>query len=161
MVPSERPALAVRLDDVDRAILAILRRDGRAAVSDIARAVGLSPAPVTRRIQRMERAGVIRGYAAAIDERAVGTLEAFTEIRLRAATETTQLSDVLRDVPEVVEFAVIAGDPDVLLRLRVDDGDHLQRVVNGIRRTGKVSSTKTLIVLQSWDRSTAAESAPP
>lgn len=144
--------MRMNLDDIDRSILAHLRRDGRAPVSDIARQVGLSPAPVSRRIERMESAGVIRGYVAVIDDPQSGSLEAFTEVRLSGSTETGELGDILREVPEVQEFFTIAGDPDALVRIRVDDVDHLQRVVNAMRRTGKLTGTKTLIVMHTWNR---------
>ena len=140
------------LDDVDRRIIAMLRRNGRAAVTDIAREVNLSSAPVSRRIERMEAAGVIRGYTALIDDQQSGSLEAFTEVRLLGGTETGELEDIVRSVPEVQEFFTIAGDPDALVRMRVDDVDHLQRVVNALRRTGKLAGTKTLIVMNSWSR---------
>jgi Lrp/AsnC family leucine-responsive transcriptional regulator len=145
-------ATLVTTDAIDRQILAILRRDGRAAVSDIARAVGLSSAPVSRRIERMERTGVIRGYTALIDDQQSGSLEAFTEVRLAGGIETGELGEIVRDVPEVQEFFTIAGDPDALVRMRVDDVDHLQRVVNALRRTGKLTGTKTLIVMHTWNR---------
>lgn len=142
----------MKLDDIDRRILDHLRPNGRAAVADIARTVGLSAAPVTRRIDRMEAAGVIRGYTAIIEDSHSGSLEAFTEVRLSGSTQTGELADILRDVPEVEEFFTIAGDPDALVRMRVDNVDHLQRVVNAMRKTGKLTSTKTLIVLHSWNR---------
>jgi len=144
--------MRMTLDDIDRSILARLRRDGRASVSDIARDVGLSSAPVSRRIERMEAAGVIRGYVALIDDPQSGSLEAFTEVRLSGSTETGELGNILREVPEVQEFFTIAGDPDALVRIRVDDVDHLQRVVNAMRRTGKLTGTKTLIVMHTWNR---------
>jgi Lrp/AsnC family leucine-responsive transcriptional regulator len=140
------------LDQVDHQILDILRRDARAPISDIARAVSLSSAPVTRRIQRLERLGVIRGYVALIDDQLSGNLEAFTEIRLNGATETGELAQILKEIPEVQDFFTIAGDPDALVRIRVDDVDHLQRVVNAMRRTGKLTGTKTLIVMYQWSR---------
>lgn len=140
------------MDDVDRQIVAILRRNGRATVAEIGRKVGLSSAPVSRRIERMEEIGVIRGYVALIDDPQSGSLEAFTEVRLSGATETGELGDILRGVPEVQEFFTISGDPDALVRIRVDDVDHLQRVVNAMRRTGKIAGTKTLIVMHTWNR---------
>ncbi len=140
------------IDETDRQILALLRRDGRMPVSDIARAVGLSPAPVSRRIERLERTGVIRGYTALVDDRATGTLEAFTEVRLTGSTETDEINELVRAIPEVEAFYTIAGDPDALLRMRVRDVDHLQRVVNALRRTGKLTGSKTLIVMHGWNR---------
>lgn len=140
------------LDDIDRQILSRLRRDGRAPVSDIARDVGLSAAPVSRRIERMERSGVIRGYTAIIDDQQGGSLEAFTEVRLAGGIETGELGEIVKAVPEVQELFTIAGDPDALVRMRVEDVDHLQRVVNALRRTGKLTGTKTLIVMHTWSR---------
>lgn len=142
------------LDDIDRRLLQLLRHDARASVSDLARAVGLSSGPVSRRLARLEREGVIRGYVTLVDDRALGAVEAFTEIRLTGATDTDTLQELVREVPEVEEYFTIAGDPDALVRLRVDDVDHLQRVVNRLRRTGRLSGTKTLIVMESWRRET-------
>lgn len=140
------------LDETDRRILDLLRRDGRASVARIARAVRLSPAPVARRIERLENEGVIRGYAALIDDGLAGTIEAFTEIRLVGTAETGEIADILKEMPEIESFYTIAGDPDALVRIRVEDVDHLQRVVNAMRRTGRLTATKTLIVLHSWNQ---------
>lgn len=140
------------LDDIDRHIVELLRANGRASVSDIARTVGLSAAPVSRRIERLEHDGVIRGYTALVDDRLAGRLEAFTEIRLAGAADSQELAEIVRHIPEVEAFYTIAGDPDALVRLRTDDVDHLQRVVNQMRRSGKVAGTKTLIVMHSWTR---------
>lgn len=140
------------LDETDRRILEILRRNGRAPVAEIAREVNLSPAPVARRIERLEESGVIRGYTAIIDDHRGGSVEAFTELRLDGSAETGEIAEWLKDVPEIEAFYTIAGDPDAIVRIRVDDVDHLQRVVNSMRRTGRLAATKTLIVMHSWSR---------
>ncbi|MBM9467966.1 Lrp/AsnC family transcriptional regulator [Nakamurella sp. YIM 132084] len=130
-----------------------MRTDARVPVTQLARDVQLSPAPVSRRIARLEQEGVIRGYVTVIDDRAAGDLHAFVEIRLTGDTETGDLEEQLRQMAEVEHFFTVAGDPDVLVRLRVHDVDHLQRVVNTIRRTRKVTGTKTMIVMYDWSRS--------
>jgi Lrp/AsnC family leucine-responsive transcriptional regulator len=144
------------VDDVDEKILGILESNARTPVSEVARQVNLSPAPVARRIDRLERDGVIQGYAAVVDRGRAGQLEAFTEIRLSGDTDTAELSEIVRDVPEVQQFFTIAGDPDAMVRIVVADVDHLQRVVNAMRRTGKITGTKTLIAMNSWDRRTVS-----
>jgi Lrp/AsnC family leucine-responsive transcriptional regulator len=151
------PARRVVLDSVDRTLIEMLRRDARAPMAELARAVNLSAAPVSRRIARLEREGVIRGYVTVVDDQAVGDLYAFTEITLTGDTETGVLEAELREMDEVQNFFTLAGDPDVLVRLRVRDVDHLQKVVNTIRRTGKVTSTKTLIVMYDWTRGEDAD----
>lgn len=148
-------------DSVDQQIMELLRRNARAPVSEIARAVRLSSAPVARRIERLEQIGVIRGYTALIDDQKSGSLEAFTEIRLSGGIETGELADIVKNLPEVQDFFTIAGDPDALVRIRVDDVDHLQRVVNAMRRTGKVTGTKTLIVMYKWSRLGSEDQASP
>ena len=140
------------MDDIDRKIVALLRVNARMPTSEIARRVGLSGAPVARRIERLEADGVILGYVAIVDDAAIGELDAFTEIRLTGGTDTREIEEIARRVPEVQQYYTIAGDPDALVRFRVRNVDHLQRVVNAIRSTGIVAGTKTLIVMAAWDR---------
>src|SRR5690606_37828873 len=125
----------------------------RLPVSEIARQVGLSAAPVGRRIERLEQAGVIRGYVALINEASAVQLDAFTEIRLKSGTEARDFEEIAKQVQKIQQYYTIAGDPDGLVRFRVRDVDHLQQVVNAIRKTPIVAGTKTLIVMSVWDRS--------
>lgn len=142
------------LDAVDRQIIDLLRTDARRTVRDIAEEVHLSPAPVKRRIDRMERLGVIAGYTVVLDESKVQpALEAFTELRFEGDTDVEQMLSAAMRMPEVLEAYTTAGDPDLLVRLRVDDVVALQRVVNQLRRSGQVTGTKTLMVLGRWYRS--------
>ncbi|MEU6637791.1 Lrp/AsnC family transcriptional regulator [Streptomyces rochei] len=142
------------MDTIDRHILNILRKDGRTPVSEIARAVGLSAAPCGRRIERMEKAGVIRGYTAVIEDSRAGTLQAFIEIRLLGATDSDEIQGISESIPEIEESHSIAGTSDALLRIRVRDVNHLQQVIKAVRRTGKVEGTKTFIIMNTWTRAT-------
>ncbi|WP_035858621.1 Lrp/AsnC family transcriptional regulator [Kitasatospora cheerisanensis] len=140
------------MDEIDRRILRILRQNGRAPVSEIARLVGLSAAPCARRIDRMEREGVIRGYAAIIEDGRAGMLQAFTEVRLLGATDSDEIQGIAESIPEIQESHSVAGTSDAFFRLRVRDMEHLQQVVNAIRRTGKVEGTRTFMVMHTWTR---------
>lgn len=141
------------MDAIDHQILSILRSNARAPISEIARQVGLTNAPVARRIARLESSGIITGYVTMVNDVAIGGLDAFTEIRLAGSVDTRDIEEIARQVPEVQQFFTISGDPDALLRFKVRNVEHLQSVVNAIRRTGMVSGTKTLIVMSTWDRS--------
>lgn len=144
------------LDDVDRAIIDLLRRDARRTVADVAARVNLTPAPVKRRIERLERLGVITGYTVVLDQSKVGpSLEAFTELRFAGDADTAQILEFVTELPEVQEAYTTAGDPDGFVRLRVDDVEHLQRVVNRLRASGRITGTKTLMVLGRWERRAA------
>lgn len=136
------------LDEVDRRILALLAEDGRRSASDLGRRVGLSPAAAKRRIDRLERIGVIAGYRAVLDHARLGSeIEAFVELRFAGGTQVDDIEKTVEGMAEVVEAFTTAGDPDALVRVRATDLDHLKRVVDRIRRSGKVTGTKTLIVL--------------
>ena len=142
-----------QLDEIDRRILELLIEDGRRTVADIAKRVQLSPAPATRRIERLERSGVIVGYTALVDQsRFGGGFEAFTELRYAGETSVSAIKDAMIGIPEVLEVFTIAGDPDSIVRIRVDGVAHLQRVVDQMRRSGRVIGTKTMIVLSTWRR---------
>ena len=118
-----------RLDEIDRAIVDLLVQDARRTVADIAERVSLSPAPVRRRIDRLERIGVIAGYTVVLDHAKVGpAIEAFTELRFTGRTDIDEILETAAQVPEVREVFTTAGDPDALARIRVDDMDHLQPV---------------------------------
>lgn len=141
------------MDDVDDQILALLRRNARMSLREIATAVNLSPAPVKRRIERLEASGVIAGYTVVLDHsRSPSKLEAFAEVRLPPGGDLDVLWDELQQMPEVEQIFTVAGDPDALIRLRVDSVEHLQQVVNHLRKTGRAMGTKTLIVMKAWQR---------
>jgi DNA-binding Lrp family transcriptional regulator len=141
------------IDDTDRAILALLRQNARRTVADIATRVNLSAAPVKRRIERLERLGVIVGYTLVVDEtRLEGAVEAFTELRYVGTADFEAIVSVVSEIPEVQEIFTIAGDTDALVRIRVHDVEHLKHVVNMLRRTEHVTGTKTLMVLDHWSQ---------
>lgn len=142
-----------RVDDIDRRIISLLVENGRRTVLDIALQVQLTPAPVKRRIDRLERLGVIAGYTTLIDQgRLDGGLEAFTELRFAGNTNVDSIKNAAASLPEVIEVFTVAGDPDALVRIRADNVHHLQEVVDTLRKHGEVIGTKTLIVLEAWRR---------
>ncbi len=148
-------ASSVALDETDREILSLLRQDARRTIADIAARVNLSSAPVKRRIDRLERCGVIAGYTVVLDHANLeGALEAFTEIRFTGDTDVSHILEAAARLPEVDEVFAIAGDPDALVRIRADSVEHLQQVINQLRRDASIVGTKTLMVLRAWSRAT-------
>jgi Lrp/AsnC family transcriptional regulator, leucine-responsive regulatory protein len=141
------------LDETDKEILRLLQEDGRRTVRDIAHKVGLTVAPVKRRIDRLEETGVIIGYTARVDTTKLdGELEAVVELRVVGNLELQTILSFAENVPEVTEVLTLAGDPDALVRIRATNIHDLQRVVNLLRTNGQVTGTKTLTVLGSWSR---------
>jgi DNA-binding Lrp family transcriptional regulator len=139
------------LDGTDLEILDLLRRDARRTLADIAGRVSLSAPAVKRRVDRLERLGVIKGYTTVVDHAKLGrVVEAFTELRFDGTTGVDEIAGVARNVPEVEAVFTTAGDPDAVVWLRVRDMADLARVVDRLRRSGRVTGTKTLLVLDTW-----------
>lgn len=139
---------------IDREIIRLLREDARRSAREIARCVQLSPGAVRRRITRLEEQGVIQGYTISTDMGRVGAgLEAVTELRFAGDTDIDEITSYVSTLPEVEEVLTMTGDVDALVRLHVDNVHHLQQVVSRMRRKGgRVTGTKTLIVIASWRR---------
>jgi Lrp/AsnC family transcriptional regulator, leucine-responsive regulatory protein len=136
------------LDATDRAIIDLLLENARRTFGDIGSRVGLSAPATKRRVDRLEEAGVIRGYTLNIDHAKVGRpLEAFLELRFDGTARVDTIATIADDIPEVQEVFTIAGDPDALARVRVRDVTDLKRVIDRLRGSGVITGTKTLMVL--------------
>jgi Lrp/AsnC family leucine-responsive transcriptional regulator len=136
------------LDGTDLDILRLLQEDARRSVADIAGRVALSAPAVKRRMDRLEQRGVITGYTVLVDHAALGRpLEAFCELRFSGNTPVDAIARIGEGVPEVQAVFTMAGDPDALVWIRVRDVSDLRRVIDLLRRSGKVTGTKTLMVL--------------
>jgi Lrp/AsnC family leucine-responsive transcriptional regulator len=142
------------LDSTDRTLLQLLTINGRATYSELASRVGLSIAATKRRVDRLSTEGVITGFTAHVDQSKLGwAVEAFTEVRFLGTTTPDEMIRLTAEIPEVEAVFTIAGDPDMLVKLRARDHAHLQDVINRLRRRGKPIGTKTMIVLAAWHRS--------
>jgi Lrp/AsnC family leucine-responsive transcriptional regulator len=110
------------MDEKDRQIIRALQRDGRLTNQALSEAVNLSPSPCLRRVRALEKAGVIRGYAARVDPKAYGlAITAFVRIRLERHDEET-VGTFEREVgrmEEVLECHVMTGHTDYQLRVVV------------------------------------------
>ena len=111
-----------KIDEIDLRILRALRVDGRMSAADLSQRVGLSATPVIRRLRQLEESGVITGYAALIDEVALGfALSIFVSGKLDRQVDVALRSfeaAILR-FPEVVDCWLMTGNRDYLLRIAV------------------------------------------
>jgi Lrp/AsnC family transcriptional regulator, leucine-responsive regulatory protein len=136
------------IDATDLEIIDLLRADARRTLADVAERVSLSAPAVKRRVDRLERDGVIKGYTVLVDHALLGRpLQAFTELRFAGNLPVDQIAHVAEGIPEVQTIFTTAGDPDALAWIRVRDVDDLKRVIDLLRRSGRVTGTKTLMVL--------------
>ncbi len=114
--------MSVRLDALDRKILAALQEDASRSLDEIAREVGSSKTPVWNRIRKMREAGVIGQQTVLLDPEALG-LEACFFVLIRTSEHEAdwqdRFLDVLRRRPEVLEAHRLAGEIDYILKVRV------------------------------------------
>jgi len=119
------------LDDTDRRLLRQLQAEGDAGLSDLAARCGVTVATASRRLARLESAGVIEGYEAVIDWRALGFA---VEVSLRVNLDKTQpraFDDFIaaaRDIPEVMDIQTFLGRVDVRLTVLARDMRHYQEI---------------------------------
>ena len=117
-------------DDTNRRILEELQQDARISLAELGRRVGLSPPSVADRVSRLERDGVITGYHARVDPRALGYALGVV-IRVRPAPrEIAKVAALARETPEVVECHRITGEDCFFMKAHVRDVVHLEEVID-------------------------------
>lgn len=120
----------IDLDKFERRIIRELQRDASQTTAEIAAKVGLSASPCWRRIDRLEREGVIRGRVAIIDRRKIGlNAQIFAQVRLNAhgRSNLDEFSEAIRSFPEVLDAFVLMGQTDFMLRVVATDIDAYER----------------------------------
>ena len=139
------------LDDIDCALLARLQDRGDLPNLELARAVGLSPAATSRRVQRLKAEAVIEAIRAVVVPAQVGlAIEAFVLVTLAAHSPDADASfaRAVAAMPNVLRADVIAGDEDALLHVAVATPAELHRLVLALKRAGASRAT-TMLRLQS------------
>src|SRR3954452_6940882 len=129
------------LDRTDWRLLEELQRDGRASYADLARVVAMSPSAVAERIRRLEEAGVIAGYRAAVDPERVG-LQVMAFVRLRYPTGNYRPFHALLDsTPEIIEAHHVTGEDCFVLKVLARSMRHLEEVTGRISGLGSVTTS--------------------
>jgi len=133
----------MKLDDADRKIIEALIRDARMSLKDLAAQVGLSSPGVSERIRRLQERGVIRGFTAEIDPKALGySLQAIVRIRpLPGKLHIVQ--QLIQDIPEFCECDKVTGEDCFVVRLALPSIDQLDGILD---RVADKAETSTSIV---------------
>ena len=142
----------LRLDRIDRNILAQLQQDGRMTNHELAERVGLSPSPCLRRVRTLEESGVIRNYVALVDPVAVDlSVNVFVNVTLERQVEDRLdvFEATVRQWPEVLECYLMTGEADYLLRVVVPDLASYERFLKQyLTRVPGVASIKSSFALK-------------
>jgi DNA-binding Lrp family transcriptional regulator len=150
------------MDRTDHRIIALLRENARRSFQDIGAQVSLSAPAVKRRVDRLEREGVIRGYSANVDPQALGwNTHAFVELFCEGRMSGEEVRAAISDHPEVEGAYTIAGAASAILHLRASDTRHLEQALERLRESPGVSRTQTQVVLSTlFERPVAGAEGP-
>ena len=143
----------IKLDSVDRKILADLQDNGRMTNVELAARAGISAPPCLRRVRALEDAGVIRGYHADIDGDALGytvMIFAFVGLTSQAETDLQDFEKMVGDWDMVRECHMLMGETDFLLKIVAYDWDDFQRfLTTKLTPAPNVSHVKTALSIRS------------
>jgi Lrp/AsnC family leucine-responsive transcriptional regulator len=138
---------ALELDETDRRILAELQADCKAPLAQVGKRVGLSAPSVMERIRKLEEAGVVRGYHAQLDSRAVG-LDVTSFIGVSMSPQgILDFEAKLEDLEEVQECHHVTGAYTMLLKVKTQNTQTLEGLISRLRFMDGVIRTETLVVL--------------
>ena len=141
------------IDRFDRQILQVLQAEGRISNQDLADRIGLSPSPCLRRVRALEEGGIVTGYRALLNAKALGyTLMALIYISMDKHTPERfeSFEKEITQIPEVLECLLITGqDADYQLKVVVKDMDAFQELLlNRITRIQGVTGVHSSFVLR-------------
>ncbi len=136
------------MDLTDLKIIECLKKNARANASSIGSEINMSVSAVLDRIKKLEASGIIRQYTLILDKEKAGIdITAFISVSTEHPKYIEPFLDFVKSHPNVVECHYITGDADFLLKVCTESGKGLEKIVNEIKSTGGISSTKTLVVL--------------
>ncbi len=150
--------MSVRIDDLDRKILAELQEDASQSLDEIARKVGSSKTPVWNRIRKLREGGVIGRQTVLLDAEALG-LEACFFVLVRTSEHEPEWQrrfvDAVRARPEVLEAHRLAGEIDYLLKVRVPNARAYDAFYQSLIGEVKIHNVTALLCMEEIKATTA------
>jgi DNA-binding Lrp family transcriptional regulator len=154
------------MDAIDRRIIAELQRDGRLSNVELAERVGLTPAPCLRRVKRLEADGVILGYTAQIDPKAIGRgfeVLVFVDLTRKDRATFEAFEAGVAALAEVIEVRRMFGLPDYLIRVATDSLEAFETFISSklgdVPGVDKLDSHIPMKVIKSPDHVIARRTA--
>jgi Lrp/AsnC family leucine-responsive transcriptional regulator len=136
------------VDQVDRLLLDALRANARATYAQLARIVGLSAPAAHERVAKLEAAGVITGYHAAVAPEALGyAMNALIGIFLTDNPDPDDITSSLTAIPVVEDCWFVAGEETFVVKVRVPDVAALEATIRELNAIRGVARTRTTVVL--------------
>ncbi|WP_169946054.1 Lrp/AsnC family transcriptional regulator [Microbispora sp. H11081] len=140
------------MEEIDRRIVTLLATDGRMSFTDLAKETGLSVSAVHQRVRRLEKRGVIRGYAALVDYDEIGLpLTAFVSIKPIDPSAPDDAPERLSHLTAIEACHSVAGDESYILKVRVASPFALEELLQQIRASANVSTRTTVVLSTPYD----------
>ncbi len=142
----------VELDEVDWKIINALKKDSRLSARELAKRTKISSATINRRVRRLEDSGVIEGYTLALNQEKLGKETiAYLLIRTKPGADYTSMMNDIVKHDEVEDIGAIAGDFDIILKVRTSNMKELDKFIfEYLRKFPDVTQTQTLMVFRGW-----------
>jgi len=137
----ESPMKDLVLDATDRQIIAELAHEGRISYAELGRRVSLSSPAVTERVRRLEQDGVITGYRAEVDPRALGyALTAIVRVK-PAVRQLSKIAELAADIPQIEECLRITGEDCFYMKLHLASIEELPSVLDQFLLYGETTTS--------------------
>lgn len=133
------------MDNLDKNIIAIMRKDSRCPFVEIANQLGVSEGTVRSRVHRLTEEGVIRGFTIKTSSKNV---KALVEIKIDVNTDTQDIARELAGYEGVTEVFEVTGDQDIIAIVDVESSQHLNEIIERVRRYDNILSTRTRLILK-------------
>jgi DNA-binding Lrp family transcriptional regulator len=134
------------LDELDRALIALLQANAREATAELARKLAVARTTVVARLARLEGAGVITGYTVRLAAEQAGGVQAFVSLAV-SPKGAKQVIDRLSGMPELRQLAAVSGEWDYLAILRAPSTQRLDALLDEIGEIDGVLRTTTSVLL--------------
>ncbi|MGE0015383.1 MAG: Lrp/AsnC family transcriptional regulator [Candidatus Methanomethylophilaceae archaeon] len=133
------------VDNLDKRIIEMLKRDSRCPFVEIAGQLGVSEGTIRSRVHRMTEEGLIRGFTIKTSSRNV---KALVEIRISVNTDTEKIAKELAGYEGVTEVFEVTGDQDIMAIVDVESSSQLNDIIERVRRYDNTLSTRTRLILR-------------
>ena len=146
-----------KLDKIDRKILEILQSDAKITNAQLAKDIGLSPAPTLERVKKLETSGLIKSYHAQLDTQMLGLgVSIFILISLSShkMNQINSFVDKIKKLPEVTECHHITGSGDFLLKVLTTDIPSYQKLIlDKLSQIEAIGNLQSMVVLANYKQS--------
>ena len=140
------------MEDLDRRIVDLLAKDGRISYTDLGKTLGMSTSAVHQRVRRLEQRGIVKGYTAKVDHRALGQqITAFLSITPIDPGAPDDIPERLREITAIEECHSVAGDENYILKVRVETPTALEDLIAHVRGAAHVSTRTTVVLSTPWE----------